>query len=232
MVEIKGLEPFASKDFPGHISATVFLGGCNFRCPYCHNSQLVLDPQSIPTFPVDYLLSFLDTRKDWLEGICVTGGEPLMHPELDVFLSVLRDRRLLIKLDTNGSFPVRLEALLKAKLVDFVAMDIKAPLDRYPQVARVDVDLRAIERSVDLIRNSNVPAMFRTTVVPGLVGREELKEIGGWLKGVDLFQIQPFSPENTLDPSFEKRETFSREELELMVEDLNPLFKEVRLEGK
>jgi pyruvate formate lyase activating enzyme len=231
LVEIKGLEPFASKDFPGHISATVFLGGCNFRCPYCHNSQLVLDPQSIPTFPVDYLLGFLDIREDWLEGICVTGGEPLLHPDLDMFLSVLKDRDLLVKLDTNGSFPNRLEVLLEAKLVDYVAMDIKAPLDRYSEVVKVEVDRSSIERSIELIRNSGVPAMFRTTVVPGLVDREDLKKIGNWLKGEDLFQIQPFSPNNTLDPSFEKRETFSREEVKFMAEDLEPLFKEIRLEG-
>ena len=231
MVEIKGLEPFASKDFPGHIAATVFLGGCNFRCPYCHNSQLVLDPQSLPTYPIDYLLGFLDARKDWLEGICITGGEPVLHPDLDVFLSVLKDRHLLVKLDTNGTFPDRLEKFLELKLVDFVAMDIKAPLERYAEVARVDVDLDAVGRSVELIRDSGVSAMFRTTVVPGLVGRADLVEIGRWLEGEELFQIQQFSPKNTLDPAFEKRESFSREDLETMAEDLRPFFKEVRIEG-
>lgn len=231
MVEIKGLEPFASKDFPGHIAATVFLGGCNFRCPYCHNSQLVLDPQSFSTFPIDYLLGFLDARKDWLEGICVTGGEPLLHPDLDVFLSVLKERHLLVKLDTNGTFPSRLEKLLKLKLVDFVALDIKAPPARYAEVVGVEVDGAAVGHSIELIRNSDVSVMFRTTVVPGLVGREDLMEIGRWLEGEDLFQIQQFSPKNTLDPAFEKREPFGREDLETMAEDLRPFFKEVRLEG-
>lgn len=231
MVEIKGLEPFSSKDFPGHIAATIFLGGCNFRCPFCHNAQLVLEPQKAPTFPIDYFLGFLDARRDWLEGICVTGGEPLLTYDLDVLLSVLKDRDLLVKLDTNGTFPDRLESLLQAGLVDFVAMDIKSALHRYPEVVRVDVDADAVERSVDMIRNSGIRYMFRTTVVPGLVGREDIAAIAGWLKGSELFQLQQFSPRNTLDPAFEKKLPYSREDLEDMAEILKSEFKEVRLEG-
>jgi pyruvate formate lyase activating enzyme len=232
LVKIKGLEPFSSKDFPGHIAATVFLGGCNFRCPYCHNSQLVLNPQDLPTYPLDYLVSFLDARKGWLEGICVTGGEPLLTPDLDMLLSVFKDRGLLVKLDTNGTFPGRLEKLLKLKLVDSVAMDIKATLERYSEVVRVKVDRDAILRSVELIRKENVAAMFRTTVVPGLVGMEDLREIGKWLEGAELFQIQQFAPKNTLDPAYENRESFKRDELERMAEEMKGWFKEVRLEGK
>jgi pyruvate formate lyase activating enzyme len=231
LVEIKGLEPFSSKDFPGHIAATIFLGGCNFRCPFCHNAQLVLEPQKAPTFPIDYFLGFLDARRDWLEGICVTGGEPLLTHDLDVLLSVLKDRDLLVKLDTNGTFPDRLESLLQAGLVDFVAMDIKSALHRYPEVVRVEVDADAVERSVDMIRNSGIRYMFRTTVVPGLVAREDIAAIAGWLKGAELFQLQQFSPRNTLDPAFEKKLPYSREDLEDMAEILKSEFKEVRLEG-
>ena len=102
MVEIKGLEKFSPRDYPGVISATVFLGSCNFRCPYCHNAGLVLNPDDLPTFPMDYFTHFLDSRKDWLEGICITGGEPLLHPDLADFLTLLKKRNLLVKLDTNG----------------------------------------------------------------------------------------------------------------------------------
>ena len=108
VVEIKGLEKFAPKDFPGFVSATFFVGGCNFRCPFCHNADLVLRPDSLTDFPMDYVLAFLDSREGWLEGICITGGEPLFHAEIDVLLQVIKDRDLLIKLDTNGSFPDRL----------------------------------------------------------------------------------------------------------------------------
>lgn len=231
MVEIKGLEPFSSKDFPGHIAATVFLGGCNFRCPFCHNTQLVLNPEDIQSYPINYLLGFLDARKDWLEGVCVTGGEPLLHSDLDVFLTVLKDRNLLVKLDTNGSFPDKLVALLDAGLIDVAAMDIKAPLERYPEVVRAKVDVDKISRSVDLLQKADIEVMFRTTVIPGFVGREDMNEIGRWLKGSKLFQIQQFSPKNTLDPEFQKISPFSREELEEMAEELRPNFENVRIEG-
>ncbi len=131
MVEIKGLEKFAPRDFPGHISSTVFLGGCNFRCPFCHNSDLVLRPEILPTFPLDYFLSFLDSRKGWLEGICISGGEPLLQDDLETLLILIKGRNLLVKIDTNGSFPSRLEDLIRKRLIDHVAMDVKAPLKRY-----------------------------------------------------------------------------------------------------
>ncbi|MCK7527636.1 MAG: radical SAM protein [Ignavibacteriales bacterium] len=112
MVEIKGIEKFSSRDFPGHISSTVFFGGCTFRCPYCHNSQLVLEPETIQSMAADYFLSYLDGRKGWLEAVCLTGGEPLLHEDIEDIIRVVRERGLLVKLDTNGSFPDRLEALL------------------------------------------------------------------------------------------------------------------------
>ena len=146
MVEIKGLEKFSPRDYPGIISATVFLGSCNFRCPYCHNASLVLNPDRIPSFPMDYFADFLNTRKDWLEGICVTGGEPLVHRDLGNFLSMLKERDLMVKLDTNGSFPSRLEDLIAKGLIDSIAMDVKAPLDRYEEVTRASVDQEKIRK--------------------------------------------------------------------------------------
>ena len=154
MVEIKGLEKFSPRDYPGTISATVFLGSCNFRCPYCHNKELVLDPEGLPNFPMDYVMNFLDSRKDWLEGICVTGGEPLLHRDLGDFLSVLKTRGLSVKLDTNGSFPSRLEALIQKDLVDSIAMDVKAPMDRYEEVTRTKVDKEKIQKSIEIIMHS------------------------------------------------------------------------------
>ncbi len=142
LVEIKGIEKFSSRDFPGHISSTVFFGGCTFRCPYCHNSQLVLEPETIPSMAADYFLSYLDGRKGWLEAVCLTGGEPLLHEDIEEIIRVVRERGLLVKLDTNGSFPDRLEALLALGLLDRVAMDVKAPLERYREVTRSAIDLR------------------------------------------------------------------------------------------
>ena len=231
MVEIKGIEKFASRDFPGHISATVFIGGCTFRCPYCHNADLVLRPDELQTTPVDIFLSYLDGRKGWLEGICLSGGEPLLHDDIEDLVRVIRDRGLLVKLDTNGSFPERLERLLGEKLLDWVAMDVKAPLERYREVTRSNVDIEAVVRSADLIRMSGVRSTFRTTVVPGLVGREDIVKIGEWLRGAECYLIQQFVPHTTIDPAYLEKKPYSREELEVLVVAARPYFKEARVEA-
>ena len=231
MVEIKGLEKFSPRDFPGVISSTVFLGSCNFRCPFCHNVGLVLNPGDLPTFPLDYFTRFLDSRKQWLEGICVTGGEPLLHPGLADFLSFLKERDLLVKLDTNGSFPARLEDLISRDLVDSIAMDVKAPMERYQEVTRTKVDVKMIRKSMDIIMNSGQDYMFRITAVPGLIDMEGMVEIGRMLEGAKVFQIQQFMPVNTLDPAFERLKPFKKKELQELGKKVEGFFSEVRIEG-
>jgi len=231
VVEIKGLEKFAPKDFPGHISSTVFLGGCNFRCPYCHNSDLVLRSESLPTFPMDYFLSFLDSRKNWLESICISGGEPLLHEDLEVLLSLIKERNLLVKIDTNGSFPSRLEKLIQKKLVDYVAMDVKASLERYEEVTKSGVETDDIIKSIEIIKNSGLKYIFRTTVVPGLVGSDDVKEMSQMLKGTKIFQIQQFVPTNTIDSRYIQTIPYSKEEIQAFVKIAEPYFEEVRVEG-
>ena len=231
MVEIKGLEKFAPKDFPGYISSTIFLGGCNFRCPFCHNSDLVLRPEILPTFPLDYFLSFLDSRKGWLEGICITGGEPLLHDDLETLLILIKDRDLLVKVDTNGSFPSRLENLIQKKLVDYIAMDVKAPLARYQEVTRAAVNEEDIVRSVDIIKNSGLGYVFRTTLVPGLVGPEDIKKICQMLNGAKIYQLQQFIPLNTLDSHYLQKKPYRREEIQGLAKIAEPYFSEVRIEG-
>ena len=230
MVEIKAIEKFSSRDFPGHISSTVFLGGCNFRCPYCHNAELVLSPESLQTTPADIFLSYLDNRKGWLEGICLSGGEPLLHEDVEDLIRVIRERSLLVKLDTNGSFPERLEGLLSAGLIDWVAMDVKAPLERYREVTRSSVDVERIARSVDIVRRSGVRYTFRTTVVPGFVGLEDVVKIGEWLRGAESCCIQPFIPHAPIDPAFLEKKPFSRTELDGILEAARPFFKDIRIE--
>jgi len=231
LVEIKGLEKFATQDFPGVLASTVFLGSCNFRCPYCHNAELVLNPEGLPTFPMEYFIDFLDSRKGWLEGICITGGEPLLHRDLEDFISLLKKRKLLVKLDTNGSFPSHLEGLLRKNLLDSVAMDIKAPLEKYQEVVKVNVKGEDIQKSAEIILNSDVDYVFRTTVVPGLVGQEDLVKIGQMLQGAKVFQVQRFVPANTLDPHFEQRKTFSKEEILAMAKKIEGFFNEVKVQG-
>jgi pyruvate formate lyase activating enzyme len=231
LVEIKGLEKFAPKDFPGVIACTVFLGSCNFRCPYCHNADLVLKPETLPTFPMDYIIDFIDSRKGWLEGVCITGGEPLLHQGLEGFLSVLKQRSLLVKLDSNGAFPSRLSDLIQKNLLDRVAMDVKAPLERYRDVVKAPVNPEDIRKSIEIIMNSGVEYMFRTTVVPGLVEAEDVIKIGQILQGAKIFQIQQFSPHNTLEPSFEQKKAFPANDIQKMGEEAKKYFDEVRLEG-
>jgi pyruvate formate lyase activating enzyme len=231
VVEIKGIEKFTPKDFPGYISSTVFLGGCNFRCPYCHNSDLVLRAESLPSFPMDYFLSFLDSRKNWLEGVCVSGGEPLLHQDLEAFLSLIKDRDLLVKVDTNGSFPLQLEELIKKNLVDYVAMDVKASLERYQEVAKAKVKTKDILRSIELIINSGLDYIFRTTVVPGLVSSDDVMEIGQMLKGAKIYQIQKFVPKSAIDSYYNQITPFSRQDIQTFAKIAEPYFGEVRVES-
>jgi len=231
VVEIKGIEKFSSRDFPGHISSTVFLGGCTFRCPYCHNADLVLRPETIPSLAADYFLSYLDGRKGWLEAVCFTGGEPLLHEDLEELIRVVRERGLLVKIDTNGSFPDRLEALLALGLIDRVAMDVKAPLERYREVTRSNVDLERIVRCADLLRESGVKHTFRTTVVPGLVGKDDVTKIGEWLNGAAHYVVQQFVPQTTIDPAYLEVKPFGRAQLEEMAAAARPYFVEVGIES-
>jgi len=231
VVEIKGLEKFSPRDFPGCISATVFLGSCNFRCPYCHNAGLVLHPERLPSFPLDFFLGFLDRRKDWLDGVCVTGGEPLLHPDLEDLLLLLKERSLRVKLDTNGSLPGRLGELIRQNLIDHVAMDVKAPLRKYARVTRSSVSPEAIRESIRIIMESGLDHTFRTTVVPGLWERGDLEEITGLLRGARLFQIQQFVPRDTLDPEFARKRPFPAEEIREIARRAAAFFAEVRTEG-
>jgi pyruvate formate lyase activating enzyme len=231
VVEIKGIEKFSSRDFPGHISSTVFFGGCTFRCPYCHNADLVLRPETIPSMAPDYFLSYLDGRQGWLEAICFTGGEPLLQEDLEDLIRIVRERGLLVKLDTNGSFPDRLEALLALGLLDRVAMDIKAPLERYREVTRSTIDVEKIVRSADLLRDSGLKHTFRTTVVPGLVGKDDVVKIGEWLAGAEHYLVQQFVAQTTIDPAYLEVKPYGRPELEEIAAAARPFFAEVGIEA-
>jgi len=179
---------------------------------------------------MDYFIDFLDSRKDWLEGICITGGEPLLHRDLGDFLSLLKERGLSVKLDTNGSFPSQLEALIAKNLVDSIAMDVKAPLERYEEVTRTKVDGEKIRKSIDIIMNSGVEYVFRLTAVPGLIDEEGMTEIGRMLQGAKVFQIQQFVPANTLDPTFERLKPFKRDGMRALGRCVEEFFSEVRFE--
>ncbi len=227
---IKGLQKTSLVDFPPYTVAIVFLPYCNFRCPYCHNRDLVLNYDELPTITEEEVLSFLDSRKGWLDGISFTGGEPLMHKEIVPFIQKLKEKGLVVKVDTNGTNPELLKELYDKKLVDFIAMDIKAPFEKYEDVVKMKVDIEKIKKSVGLIRNSGVDYEFRITVVPKLTSREDLLKIGEQLKGSKRFFIQQFRAQmGTLDKSYETEKSYSLNELKGFVEMLKPYFDEVEL---
>lgn len=193
-----GLQKMTLLDFPGKIACTVFTYGCNFRCPFCHNRGLVLDGATNQYSDAD-ILAFLKMRQGLLDGVCFTGGEPLLHPDLGEFIRRVRDLGFAVKLDTNGSFPERLEALLKEGLLDYVAMDIKSSKEGYAAAVGIeDFDIAPILKSVELLTESGIDFEFRTTVVRELHGEKELQDIGVWLCGDHKYFLQQFKNEQPI----------------------------------
>jgi len=189
-------------DYPGRVACTVFTGGCNFRCPFCHNASLVVPAQLDPEDRSEQVLSFLKKRVGLLDGVAVTGGEPLMHKALPGFLRRVRDMGYSIKLDTNGSFPDRLEEILGLGLVDRVAMDIKNSPAMYAKTVGLEsLDLKPLERSIELLVGGGIDYEFRTTVVKGLHTEESLLEAAEWIKGAKEYYLQQYKDSgNVLRP--------------------------------
>lgn len=232
MIYIKGIQKTSLIDYPPNIVATVFLGYCNFRCPYCQNPDLVLNADKTQNLIEEDVFKFLKGRRIWLDGVCVTGGEPTMHKELPEFLAKIKELGLKIKLDTNGYFPKMLRELIEKKLVDYIAMDIKAPLDKYDKVASVSIDKEKIQESVNVIHSSGIDYEFRVTVVKELLEKDDLVRIGEWLKGSGKLFLQHFNSKVPLvDKSFEGKESYSINELEEFKKMLEPYFSKVDVRG-
>ncbi|MBO5176072.1 MAG: anaerobic ribonucleoside-triphosphate reductase activating protein [Lachnospiraceae bacterium] len=186
-MQLHGLSKLTLLDFPGHLACTAFTGTCNFRCPYCHNAPLVLAPGSCPVITEEEFFEFLASRKGKLDGVCITGGEPTLQPDLSEFISKIKAMGLLVKLDTNGYQPEVLKKLLDAQLLDMVAMDIKNSRDFYASTAGVheaSFELERIEKSISLLLQSGIRHEFRTTVTKELHSTEKMQHIGAWLSGL------------------------------------------------
>jgi pyruvate formate lyase activating enzyme len=229
VLPIKGIQRLSVIDYPGKLCATLLLGGCNFRCPYCYNSKLVLKPDALPTISEREILSLLMEKRGFLDGICVGGGEPTIHRELPQFLYKVKSLGFLVKLDTNGSRPWMLEDLLTRNLVDYVAMDVKVPLRRYKEAVGREIPLSTMDRSIKLLRRGRVDYEFRTTVVPGIVSESDLIEIADFLKGSKRYVIQRFRPVDTLTPSFMEVKPYSKEELQRFREQIFHYFGECKI---
>jgi pyruvate formate lyase activating enzyme len=204
---IGGLQKFSISDFPGRIAAIVFTLGCNFRCPYCHNPELVDPSAYADPIAERFVLDFLRSRTGRLQGVVVTGGEPTLHPDLPEFLSAVKQLGFATKLDTNGSNPDLLESIIAGHLVDYVALDIKAPLDKYRRATGVDAKTEDIERSIDLVIGSGLPHEMRSTYEESLLSVEDLRRIAILARGSRLLVLQSFRPTKTLDKSMLARAT-------------------------
>jgi pyruvate formate lyase activating enzyme len=210
-MKIGGVQRFSLIDFPGRISAIVFTQGCNFRCPYCHNPELVDPSQYGPILPEAGVISFLEQRRGRLDAVTLTGGEPTLQPDIDRFLQEIKGMGYLTKIDTNGSNPDLLDRLIRGRLVDYLAMDVKGPLRKYEEIANVKVETAKIRRSIELIAASGIEHEFRTTVVRSELDRADLRETAELLNS-GLYFLQPFVPAKCLDRRFLTESSYSFEE--------------------
>jgi pyruvate formate lyase activating enzyme len=205
-MRIGGLQKTTLIDYPGKVAATVFLTGCNFRCPFCYSSELVL-PEKIKQQPVissQDFFKFLEERKGFLQGVVICGGEPTLNDDLPEFCRRIKKLGYSVKIDTNGSNPEMLKKLIESGLADYVAMDIKAPKEKYDESTGVKVDTEKIQKSIDILKKGKVDYEFRSTIVPGLHTEEDVISMAQWLKGAKKYFLQNFRAEKTLNPEFEK----------------------------
>jgi pyruvate formate lyase activating enzyme len=213
-MKIGGFQKNSLIDWEGRVAAVVFTAGCNFRCPFCHNPELVTETEVEANNGLDTpagILAYLEEWKDWLEGVVVTGGEPTVHLELPDFLSEIKRRGLPVKLDSNGSNPVLLEKIIEAGLVDYIAIDIKTVLDpeRYRQACGRSVDLKAIRQSISLVVEGGCDYEFRSTVVPEFFDQDEIELIAEAISGARRYILQQFKPGSCLDPAYNRLEPYS-----------------------
>lgn len=207
---IGGLQKTSFLDFPEKIACIVFTNMCNFRCGYCHNPELITNYE--PVLTVSAFFEFLESRKGKLDGVVVTGGEPTVQTDLFDFIKKIKDLGFLVKLDSNGSNPEVLERLFKANLLDYVAMDIKAPYEKYSEITRVNCDISKIKKSINLIMDSGIDYEFRTTVVKSQLSYADFDAIGEMIKGAKKYYLQRFVPSKILDESLMNETSYSDEE--------------------
>lgn len=229
-MKIYGFQKTTLLDFPGRVACTVFTGGCNFRCPFCHNASLVLRPGENEPFSEDEILSYINKRKGILDGVCVTGGEPLLNDDIEPFLRKIKDSGLLVKLDTNGSFPDKLISLVNSGVVDYVAMDIKNSPEKYAITAGVpNMQLNNIKKSVSFLLSNAVDYEFRTTAALGLHTASDFTDIGKFISGAKRYFIQAYKDSGDIISS--GFAPLSAAEYQKCLENVRPFVKMVQLRG-
>jgi pyruvate formate lyase activating enzyme len=224
---IKGFQKLSLIEYPGKLSAVIWTGGCNFRCPFCYNSDIVLNHEKMPTIHEKEITDFIKTRKGLLDAIAITGGEPTLQKDLPKFAKIIKDLGFSVMLETNGSNPKMIKQLSDKKLVDYIAMDIKAPLEKYSKVCGKKVNKKDVQKSIDIIRNSGVDYEFRTTVIPRFFKKEDAIAISKWLKGSKCYYLQQFKPGKTINKAFKKVKPYPPEKLKEFAKIMKPFFKSI-----
>ena len=219
-MEIKGFFDLSLVDWDGKLSCVIFLPSCNFRCPFCHNTNLVLHPERGETIPFGRIEDYLKNRRDWIDGVCITGGEPTLHGDLPDLCSKLKEMGFLVKVDTNGTNPTMVKELMDKGLIDYIALDIKAPLtvEKYSKATGIKADklLGKVKKTAKILLKSKMDYEFRTTVVPTLHEKEDIKEICDAIEGCNKYVLQKFDVslgKTTIDPDFTKLKPFTDEEM-------------------
>lgn len=210
---INGFQKTSLIDYPGNIVSTIFFGGCNFRCKFCHNKELVIGHKDLPVISEEEILSHLSNNKAFLDGVCIGGGEPTLYNNLPEFIKKIKALGLAVKLDTNGTNPSMVKALVNEGIIDYVALDIKAPWQSYKDITGSD-DIEKVKETLSFLKGSSVGYEVRTTVVPSLHKKEDVIEIAKGLNGVKKYYLQQFQSFTTLDPSLDGASTYKKEELE------------------
>lgn len=229
-MKIYGLQKLTLLDYPGKTACTVFTGGCNLRCPFCHNGGLVLEPAANGEIPEEEFFAFLGKRKGILQGVCITGGEPTLAPDLEDFMARVKALGFKVKLDTNGMKPKVLRSVLDKGLADYVAMDIKNCPEKYAVTAGLDVvDISAVKQSVDMLISGGIPFEFRTTLVKELHTAEDIRSLTRFIKGAKRYFLQPYVDSfNVLSPGFSRH---SDEELSEILAAAREIIPETELRG-
>ena len=230
---IAGFQKLTLLDYPGHLAATVFTVGCSFRCPFCHNPELV----NHGTYNIEHgtiekdFFEFLKKRKGKLEGVCITGGEPAIQPDLVEFIRKIRKLGYKVKLDTNGTRPDILREVISERLVDFIAMDIKNQPKKYEKTINTKFDLNRIKLSIGLIMNSRIPYEFRTTAVPGIHSERDFLAIAKWIKNAQSYWLQRYQETKILDPNLKKKTKGKKLDLEKIKTKIEKNFGKIGIRG-
>ncbi len=226
---IKGIQKTTLLDFPGNVACTIFTAGCNFRCPFCHNASLVVSPDTSDLLDEDVFFTFLEKRRGILDGVCITGGEPLLQKDIEVFMKKIKDMGFLLKLDTNGSYPEKLSSILSNKLADYVAMDIKSSKEKYSVLCGTDIDTNKISESINILMNGNTPFEFRTTIVKDFHSKEDILNAAKWIEGAPLYFLQSFK--NSGDTISKELSAYSPSELHEILDEVKKIIPSAKLRG-